>query len=595
VFDNDFNATIYFDPGTSGWGSTFAELPAVSENSPPGALQVIPNQTGGCLFYQDQQWQVDGGIERVGSNTVSGLSVRNHTVSFSAINGWVTPASQTIWVNSNATITVTATYVAEGSLQVTINPAAAVGAGAQWSVNGGACQTNGATVPDLVPTNLTVSFTAIPGWITPSNQTVLISSGQTTNLRVTYVDALKPTLTILSPKPAERVSNSVFIVTGTAGDNVGVAGVWCQLNHGGWTAAATTNNWTNWWATLPAIPGTHTLQAYAQDINGDGFLYVADTGNNLIRQITPDGLVTTLPGATKAGYADGLEAAARFNLPMGIATEASGGNLSLTNPVTFDCVPASTLQVQMVGPGTITPDYSNALLTLGDHYSVTAAPKHGSGFAFTNWTLSNPLLPAVTTNPATLQFTMASNLTLTTTFVDTRKPTDRITALVKDERVSNAVFTVTGVAGDNVGVAEVWYQLNNSGWTLATTTDNWTNWSATLSLAAGSNILRTCAVDTAGRSTMCVADTGNNVIREISPDGVVTTLAGNTDTANGQFADGPAYAALFNQPAGVAVDRAGKVFVADTRNNLIRQITQEGLVTTLAGDTGDLTNGNTYR
>jgi hypothetical protein len=43
------------------------------------------------------------------------------------------------------------------------------------------------------------------------------------------------------------------------------------------------------------------------------------------------------------------------------------------------------------------------------------------------------------------------------------------------------------------------------------------------------------------------------------------------------------------------VDRAGKVFVADTRNNLIRQITQEGLVTTLAGDTGDLTNGNTYR
>ncbi|HXH39274.1 MAG TPA: IPT/TIG domain-containing protein [Thermoanaerobaculia bacterium] len=85
------------------------------------------------------------------------------------------------------------------------------------------------------------------------------------------------------------------------------------------------------------------------------------------------------------------------------------------------------------------------------------------------------------------------------------------------------------------------------------------------------------AVDSAGN--VYVADTGNSRIRVISPQGVVTTIAGGGHEG---LADGPALQALFKQPAGVAVDASGTVFVADTMNNVIRKIAN-GLVVTVAG------------
>ena len=87
------------------------------------------------------------------------------------------------------------------------------------------------------------------------------------------------------------------------------------------------------------------------------------------------------------------------------------------------------------------------------------------------------------------------------------------------------------------------------------------------------------AVDSAG--TVYVADTGNSTIREITPAGVVTTLAG-TAGATGS-ADGTGAAASFSSPSGVAVDSAGNLYVADRANSTIREIAPAGVVTTLAG------------
>lgn len=72
---------------------------------------------------------------------------------------------------------------------------------------------------------------------------------------------------------------------------------------------------------------------------------------------------------------------------------------------------------------------------------------------------------------------------------------------------------------------------------------------------------------------------GKDYIRKISPTGVVTTIAGG----DRGYADGIGAAAKFNQPYGVAVDRAGVVYVADNNNNVIRKITLSGEVTTIAG------------
>jgi hypothetical protein len=87
------------------------------------------------------------------------------------------------------------------------------------------------------------------------------------------------------------------------------------------------------------------------------------------------------------------------------------------------------------------------------------------------------------------------------------------------------------------------------------------------------------AVD--GTGNVYVADTANHTIRQITPGGVVSTLAGSAGVSGS--ADGTGSAALFNQPQGVAVDSAGNVYVADTGNHTIRQITPAGVVSTLAG------------
>lgn len=84
--------------------------------------------------------------------------------------------------------------------------------------------------------------------------------------------------------------------------------------------------------------------------------------------------------------------------------------------------------------------------------------------------------------------------------------------------------------------------------------------------------------------TVYVADTANNTIRKITPDGVVSTLAGQAGN-HGQ-ADGPGTDARFWAPFGIAVDRAGNIYVADTANNVIRKISPDGMVQTLAGTAG---------
>ena len=90
------------------------------------------------------------------------------------------------------------------------------------------------------------------------------------------------------------------------------------------------------------------------------------------------------------------------------------------------------------------------------------------------------------------------------------------------------------------------------------------------------------AVDSAG--TVYVADTGNNTIRKITPDGVVTTFAGLAGTIGST--NGTGSAARFSTPTGVAVDSAGNVYVTELRNQTIRKITAAGVVTTLAGSAG---------
>ncbi len=96
--------------------------------------------------------------------------------------------------------------------------------------------------------------------------------------------------------------------------------------------------------------------------------------------------------------------------------------------------------------------------------------------------------------------------------------------------------------------------------------------------AAGFNYALGVAVDKAGN--VYVGDTYNNRIRKVTPLGDVSTLAGSATPGS---VNGPGTAASFSYPAQVVVDPSGNVLVADTFSNMIRIVTRGGVVTTLAG------------
>ncbi|HEX3812620.1 MAG TPA: hypothetical protein VHX59_07235 [Mycobacteriales bacterium] len=130
----------------------------------------------------------------------------------------------------------------------------------------------------------------------------------------------------------------------------------------------------------------------------------------------------------------------------------------------------------------------------------------------------------------------------------------------------NASLTQSQLTGDTVAVAG---RMNDAGYS----GDGHAAGNAQLRYPGG------VAVD--GTGNVYVADTFNNRIRVIRTDGRIDTLAGDGEA--GYDGEGQARRARFNYPTGVAVDRTGNVYVADTYNNRVRCISPQGRIRTVAG------------
>ena len=395
------------------------------------------------------RWQVDSGTWQTNGATVAGLGVGGHTVSFNSISGWNTPASLSVIINKDSTTRTNGTYTIQTfSVRVTISPPGAAKAGAQWQLDGGPLQTNGAIVTGLSASNHTVAYKAATGYTFVNwaqDGSVLSTNGSFTfllntnrNLVANLLDVQPPVLAIASPTSNQRWSNAVFTVKGTAKDNDQVTNVWVRVNGGGLLPAVTLNQWTNWMVDVALAPGTNTLKAYAVD---------------------------------------------------------GAGNLSPTQSVSLVYVLSDRLLVRAIGQGTLTPNYSNAVLELGKSYSMKASGVNGH--VFTNWVVSTNWVAGRASTSATLSFLMQSNLTLQANFVDVTKPTLAITAPKANQRWSNNWFQVTGTASDNVQVSNVWC-LNNGVWGRASSGNGWSNWTVNATLVTGTNTVRAYAEDAAG-------------------------------------------------------------------------------------------------
>jgi RHS repeat-associated protein len=258
-------------------------------------------------------------------------------------------------------------------------------------------------------------------------------------------------------------------------------------------------------------PATQASLSFPRRITmgADGSLYIADTGNNRIRRVSPDGIITTVAGNGLRGYSgDGGPASqARLFEPFDMASSPDG-NLYIAD--------TQNNRIRRVSPdGIITTVAGNGLRG----YSGDGGPASQARLA----------------RPWGVSFGPDGSLYIADT---------------ENHRIRRVLHngTITTVAGNGVA------GFNGDGGSATQTR---------LSIPYG------MAFDSDGN--LYIADTGNNRIRRVSPDGVIRTVAGNG--IRGSEGDGgPATQARLDAPLGFAVGQDGSLYLPDQWDHRIRKI-----------------------
>ena len=371
------------------------------------------------------------------------------------------------------------------------------------------------------------------------------TNGGTFNFTVKVTDALSATatqpltLTVVGPPSVtiQPTNNSVTVIVGTnVTFSVSVTGTgplsyqW-QLNgtnlpNGIITTVA--GNGTNGYSGDGGVATNAELNypfGVAMDTTGN--LFIADDGNERIRKVGPNGIITTVAGNGTNGYSGdgGAATNAKLNYPSGVAVDAIG-NLFIAD--------YGNNRIRKVGiNGIITTVAGNG-----------AGGYSGDGGVATNAKLNYPFDVAVDT---TGNLFIADN---------------------DNERIrkvgTNGIITT--VAGNGAG--------GYSG-------DGGAATNAKLNSPFG------VAVDTTGN--LFIADRYNQCIRKVGTNGIINTVAGNgygAGTYYGNYSGdgGAATNAELNDPSGVAVDTTGNLFIADEGNNRIRKVGTNGIIATVAGN-----------
>ncbi|HEY3837554.1 MAG TPA: putative Ig domain-containing protein [Bryobacteraceae bacterium] len=392
---------------------------------------------------------------------------------------------------------------------------------------------------------------------------------------------------------------------------------------------------------VPAIQAQlHQPESIAVD--GAGNLYIADLGNNIIRKVTPAGIIVTVAGTGSNGYGgdNGPATSAQLQIAWAVAADAAG-NFYLSDGNRIRKVSGGTIttvagsqtagfsgdggagsKAQFDGPFGVAVDGAGNLYVAdtGNNRVRKVASSNGNittiaGNGSRNFGGDNgPAINAQMYNPQGVALDSSGNIYLSdfarirmisSNGVISTVAGNGVIGSVGDNGPANsaqlnqpigiAVDNSSGAAAGSLYIAD---SGNNrirkvsSNGTISTVAGGGTQGCASASgpgTSAQLNDPEDVAVDSAGN--LYIADSGNGCVRKLSSNGTITTVAGNG--TQGYSGDGgSATAAQLNYPRGVAVDASGNVYIADFGNSRIRKVAANGTITTFAGNGVDDSSGD---
>ncbi|MFH2043607.1 MAG: hypothetical protein ABIK92_00490 [Pseudomonadota bacterium] len=361
---------------------------------------------------------------------------------------------------------------------------------------------------------------------------------------------------------------------------------------------------------MPNEPRSSMLIGIATDAAGN--VYLADSGNHTIRKITPAGVVTTLAGVVgKPGSADGVGTTAQFNYPSGITIDKSG-NLFVADKLNFtirkitpsgfvttiagtagktDRINGIGSAARFRGPQGIVADKDDNLYVIDNSQTIRKITT--DGVVSTVIYDKKPHFSGIAVDAAGNIYASWKNA------VRKINPAGVVSILAgkvgivgSNDGIGNAarfgvLEDLTIDAAGNLYVCDCYNstirKISPAGavTTIAGTTRKH---GSSDGIGPSAQFRRPCGIALDKEGNLYIADQGNTAIRKITPEGVVSTLAGSKPGDG--HSDGAGAAAQFNNPGGITSDSAGNMYVADYGNNVIRKITPDGLVSTLAGKPG---------
>jgi sugar lactone lactonase YvrE len=315
-------------------------------------------------------------------------------------------------------------------------------------------------------------------------------------------------------------------------------------------------------------------------LDGSGNLFIADTYNNRIRKVTPDGMISTVAGVGEEGFSgDGGPAiSAHLAYPYGLAVDGAG-NLYIADTgnnrirkVTC-CVDGAPVINTVAGNGTYGSggEYGPATSAqLGSPHSV-AVDSAGNLFI-----ADLPLHLVRKVTPDGIIHRVAGNGMVG--FSGDGGPATSATLFWPDGLAVDGAGNLYIADPGNYRVRKVTPGgvIN----TVAGTNQLPFGGDGGPATSAGLNYVYSVALEESG--ALVISEDGR--VRRVTPDGLIHTVAGNGPLEGFSGDHGPATSARLNYPTGIAADPCGNVFIGDTYNNVIRKVTPEGTISTVAGN-----------